>query len=251
MIMPGWLGNDEPDDGAPALPVTNMLVGMKQRHPGDVLALTMARSRGAEAREARDEAAAVRDPDEIAAALVQRGYLPGQISQLSMRLGDTMAELADEEAKIEKAARRAERTRQMHERGQISAFDIGARMADTDEGDEGRVRQLQRRAESLRRQIGEASEAISPPHQREPDGVEAAASRARALLAEVTRSQAPARQAPPPFGSASRFAGRSTEHTGGDCWVCAEGRRLEAARHGEDPYPPGAVITAGLREIAR
>jgi hypothetical protein len=33
-----------------------------------------------------------------------------------------------------------------------------------------------------------------------------------------------------PFGSASRGAGRSTEHTGPDCWVCAEGRRRDAAR---------------------
>jgi septal ring factor EnvC (AmiA/AmiB activator) len=62
-------------------------------------------------------------------------------------------------------------------------------MGDGDDGDEGRVRLLTRRAESLRRQIAEASEAMSQPQRRERDGVEAAASRAGAALAEVTRSQ--------------------------------------------------------------
>jgi len=44
----------------------------------------------------------------------------------------------------------------------------------------------------------------------------------------------PVPQERPPFGSASRGAGRSTEHTGDDCWVCAEGRRRDAARARED-----------------
>jgi hypothetical protein len=92
-------------------------------------------------------------------------------------------------------------------------------MGEGDDGDEGRVRLLSRRAESLRRQTAEASEAISPPQRRESDGVEAAASRARAALCEVTRSQLagtgerPVPQERPPFGSASRGAGSGTEHT--------------------------------------
>jgi len=44
----------------------------------------------------------------------------------------------------------------------------------------------------------------------------------------------PVPQERPPFGSASRGAGRSTEHTGDDCWVCAEGRRRDAARDRAD-----------------
>ena len=206
MTRTGWIGG-EPDAGGPALPVTNLMLGMRQRGPGDVLENALARSRAAEAREARDEAAAARDPDEYAANLVARGYLPGQISQLSMRLADTEAELAAEEDKIEKAARRAERTYQMHGRGQITGFGLIERMRDADEGDQAQVERLRRRAGSLRRQIAEASELIAPPRPREADPVAAAASRARAVLAEVTRSQVagtrerPVPQERPPFAS--------------------------------------------------
>jgi hypothetical protein len=137
-----------------------------------------------------------------------------------------------------------------HQAGRLTGFDIMRAMGDGDDGDEDRVRLLSRRAESLRRQIAEATEAMSPPQRYEGDGVEAAATRARAALAEVTRSQvAEARersrpQERPPFGSASRGAGRSTEHTGDDCWVCAEGRRRDAARG-------DAQAAAGGREIVR
>ena len=75
---------------------------------------------------------------------------------------------------------------------------------------------------------------IAPPQQRAPDAFEAASRRARAVLGGATRER-PAPQERPPFDSVSR--GRSTEHTGPDCWACAEGRRREAARpdvsHGE------------------
>ena len=53
---------------------------------------------------------------------------------------------------------------------------------------------------------------------------------------------------------AVRAASRSatgTEHTGASCRICAEGRREDAIRRGGGPYPPGAVITTGYREIAR
>ena len=77
----------------------------------------------------------------------------------------------------------------MHERGQITGFGLIERMRDADEGDQAQVERLRRRAGSLRRQIAEASELIAPPQQREADPVAAAASRARSVLAEVTRSQ--------------------------------------------------------------
>jgi len=246
MVATGWIS--EPDAAGPALPLTNMALARQHRGPGDTLALALARSRAAEAREIRDEAAAAPDPDERAAGLIARGYSPGLASQLAIRLGDTLAELADEEAKLEKAARRAERMHREHEAGRLTGLAYLRAMGDDDDGDQGRVRLLSRRAESLRRQIAEASEAMSAPQRRERDGVEAAAARASAALAEVTRSQVagarPVPQERPPFGSASRGAGRSTEHTGDDCWVCAEGRRRDAARARED-----AVAVYG--EIAR
>jgi hypothetical protein len=232
------------------MPLTERLIAIKQQGPGDVLTTALARSRAADVREERERAAVARDPDEYAANLVAAGYMPGMVSQLSMRLGDTMAELADEEAKIEKAARRHERLRREHEAGRLTGFDIMRAMDDSDDGDEGRVRMLTRRAESLRRQITEANKAISPPQRYESDGVEAAASRASAMLAEVTRSQVAGPrersrpQEPRPFGSASRGAGRSTEHTGDDCWVCAKAARRDEAR-------ARAAYVAEYGEIAR
>ena len=188
MPKTGWMGGDEPEDEAPAMPLTNLLMSRRhgQQQPGAVLETSLARARAAEAREVRDEAAAARDPDERAANLVTRGYMPGMISQLSMKLADTEAELADDEDKLEKAARRAERTRQMHERGQLDVSGVIARMAATDDGDETTVARLRRRADSLRRQIGEASEIMVPPEARARNAVEEASSRARRILADVT-----------------------------------------------------------------
>ena len=54
-----------------------------------------------------------------------------------------------------------------------------------DEGDEHRVRQLERRCESLRWQIAEASEVITPPRTRELDPVEEASARARRIAPGV------------------------------------------------------------------
>lgn len=239
----GW---GEGPDEAPAMPLTSMVLGMRQRGPGDVLETALARARGAEARERREEAASAPDPDERAANLVVRGYAPGMLTDLGQRLADVEARLADEEAKLERSARRAERTRQMHERGQIDAFGIAARwQAEVDEGDPAAVERLTRRRDSLQRQLAEAMQLMAP--QRAPeDPLEAASRRAHRVLAEVTRSQARERPAPqerPPFGSVSRFAGRSTEHTGDDCWVCREGRRRDAARASGEvnvyQVPPG------------
>ena len=241
MTRTGWIG-DEPGDAGPALPVTNLMLGMRQRGPGGVLENALARSRAVEAREARDEAAAAGDPDERAAAFVVRGYLPGQISQLSMRLADTEAELAAEEDKIEKAARRAERTYQMHERGQITGFGLIERMRDADEGDQAQVERLRRRAGSLRRQIAEASELITPPQQREADPVAAAASRARSVLAEVTRSQvaeARERSRPrerPPFASRGVGDGHFDVPECGEC-VAVGATAEESLLIHQDPQP--------------
>jgi hypothetical protein len=235
MVTTGWIG-EEPDTAGPALPVTNLMLSMRQRAPGDVLENALARSRAAEAREIRDEAAAARDPDEYAANLVARGYLPGQISQLSMRLADTDAELAAEEDKIEKAARRAERTYQMHERGQITGFGLIERMRDADEGDQAQVERLRRRAGSLRRQIAEASELIAPPQQREADPVEAAVSRARAVLAEVTQSQVAGTRERPPFASRGVGDGHFDVPECGEC-VAVGATAEESLLIHQDPQP--------------
>jgi hypothetical protein len=177
------------------------------------------------------------DPDEKAAGLVMRGYSPGLVSELSRRLGDVQAELEAEREKIEKGARRAGRIHQAHQAGRLDAFAV-MRAMDFDEGDENQVRQLEHRARSLQAQLADAMEAISPPERRAPDPLEAAASRAHAAFAEVTRARLAEVEArrpePRPFGSVSRGAGCSTEHTGPDCWVCAEGRRRDAARDRAD-----------------
>ncbi len=242
MTTTGWTG-EEPD-ARPPLPVTEMMLARRERRAG-VLETALARSAAADARAARDEAAGARDPDEYAANLVTRGYMPGQISQLAMRLADTVAELADEEDKIEKAARRAERTRQMHERGQISGFDLMARMRDTDEGDQATADRLRRRADSLRRQIAEASEAISPPERRDPDPLEAASRRAHEVFREVTRQRWAEAQgrapAPRPFGSPSRggagVAVRSEPVTCPECLKCGATPEQSFLIH-QDPDAP-------------
>ena len=94
-----------------------------------------------------------------------------------MRLGDVEAELADERAKVERGARRAEHVRRAHEAGRISALDMMRALGD-DLGDEGRVAQLERQSASLRAQFEQANEAISPPERRDLDPLEAAAARA-------------------------------------------------------------------------
>jgi hypothetical protein len=107
----------------------------------------------------------------------------------------------------------------------------------------------------------EASQAISPPPQRDLDPVEQATRRARESFRETTRAMMAEAQsrapAPPPFGSASRGAGRSTEHTGPDCQVCEKARKRDAARVAaaaaadDAAYAPGSVITTGYREVTR
>src|SRR5262245_9467930 len=59
------------------------------------------------------------------------------------------------------------------------------RWRDTDDGDEAAVARLRRRADSLRQQIREVSEVMTPPQQRQADAVEEASARARQILAQV------------------------------------------------------------------
>src|SRR5690348_16684439 len=182
----GWLG--EAPDEVPPMPVTEMLLARQERRAGP-LETALARSAASDIREAREAAANAPDPDERAANFVARGYRPGLLNELAQRLGDTVAELEAEREKIEKAARRSEIAFREHAAGRVDVFRMRA-MMDGDEGDEGRVRVLERRAEGLRRQVAEAQEMIAQPRARDLDSVEAAVSRARAAGTEVLRSRA-------------------------------------------------------------
>ena len=243
----GWI--PEESGGPPPMPLTEMALARQQRRAGP-LETALARSAANDIREAREAAANAPDPDERAANFVARGYQPGLLYELSQRLGDTTAELEAERDKLEKAARRAQFAAREHAAGRADVSRMLA-MMDGDDGDASRVAMLERRAESLRRQIAEAQDMIAPPQARDLDPVEAASRAAHEVFREVTRAaweaaqSGTARPAPrerPPFGSVSR--GRSTEHTGPDCRVCAAARERDAARARED-----AVAVYG--EIAR
>lgn len=243
-MQTGWT-NDPPE--VPAMPMASMLA-QRRENQASPLEEALARSAAAEAREAREEAAAAADPDERAANMIARGILPGQVSGLSQRLGDTLAELQGEQEKIERAQRRQERIKRDHQAGRITVFDI-ARM-DFDEGDPGKVARLERRAESLRRQIAETAGLTAP--RREPeDPLQAATRRAHDAFIEVTRqriAEAAARTGEPrPFAGAGLSAADAAECTGPDCPVCTAYR----AARGGDPngYAPGAVITTGYEAV--
>jgi hypothetical protein len=242
MGVTGWLGED-PDE-APPMPLTEMMLGRQQNRAGP-LETALARSRADDIREAREQAAYAPDPDERAASLVVRGYSPGMLQELAQRLGDTTAELEAENEKIEKGKRRAEHVMRMHANGQIHAWDVPAALGD--EGDPGRVAQLERQAESLRKQIAEAQDMIAPPRQRDLDPVEAASRAAHEVFREVTRARwaevqggSRPRRERRPFDSVSRG---DTEHTGPDCRVCAAARERDAARALEDAVAVYGEIT--------
>ena len=241
MVTTGWLGSEEPEETRPAGFAGFILANRAPADAGRTLEQVFARA----AQPDRHEAPY--DDDDRQAALLTRGYSPGLVSQLSQQLGDVQAELEAEREKIAQGARRSARIHQAHTAGRLDAFAV-MRAMDFDEGDENRVRLLEHRAASLRAQIADVTEAISPPERRAPDPLEAAASRAHAAFAEVTRARMAAAEArrgePRPFGSASRGDGRSTEHTGADCAVCAEARRRDAARDRAD-------FVAVYGEIAR
>jgi hypothetical protein len=232
MPVTGWTGEDA--EGPAPLPVTSMLLDRQARRASP-MEVALARSAAADAREIREAADAAPDPDERAAGLVARGVMPGMMSDLSQRLAGVQDELAAEHEKMDKGVRVRARVAGMLERGQIGGLDA-ARMIDGDFGDAHRAEQLERRAESLRRQLADAGELMAPPRSRQPDPLEAASRAAHGMVTEATRAMAeaaPRRPEPPPFASAGRFDVGDTEHTGADCRICAEGRRRDAARSGE------------------
>lgn len=250
MTTTGWVG--EGPDGAPAVPVTGFagFLGSMRGGPEDK---PDPLARAMHAPEPRDPEP--RDPDEIAANLITRGYVPGMVSDLSMRLQETEALLAAEEAKIANTAQRDERARRMIERGQLGGLDIAGRMASddiADEGDPGKAARLSRRADSLRRQLAEAQAMIAPPQARAADPYEAANRTAHELFREVTRERmaaamAPRAPEPSPFGSGGVAA--RAETVNGSAVAVAErlglGDDVQRDAHGEriqcgwSPLPGG------------
>jgi hypothetical protein len=182
------------------------------------------------AREARDEPDGDPfDPDERAANLVARRYSPGLVSGLSGRLGDTLAQLQEEREKIERAGRRQEIAMRQHAAGRLDVWGVQRMLGDP--GDPAAVERLERRAESLRRQLADAT-AVIAPRQEPADPVAAASRRAHDAFVEATRAKMAAaeagRPAPRPFGSISRggAAAVRSEH----CVFCtAEGLDDETA----------------------
>jgi hypothetical protein len=223
MVTTGWIG-EEPDAAGPALPVTNLMLSMRQRAPGDVLENALARSRAAEARQAREEAATARDPDEYAANLVTRGYTPGLIHGLSQRLADTMAELEEERAKIAKGERRMEHVRGLLERGQVGGLDAAERM-DGDFGDPAQAERLERRVESLRAQIADVTQIMVPPEARARNAVEEASLRAQRILAEVAAERRAEDEA--------EVAGRARMASERAAFYAARGERRPFASRGD------------------
>ena len=225
MTRTGWIG-EEPQEPAAA------------GFAGFIMAHRAAPDTGRTAEQVLAHAAQPDRPgapydDDRQAWLLARGYRPGMVNELSRRLGDVTGELEAEREKIERDKRRHEHVRRAHEAGQLRAWDIPAALGD-DLGDPGRVYLLERRAEGLRAQLGDAMEMMAPPQRRDLDGVEAASRHARQVLAGAARERLAGaetrRPEPRPFGSASRGAGRSIEHTGDDCWVCARAAQRDEAR---------------------
>lgn len=258
-MQTGWTG--EGPDGAPAMPVTELLLAQHERGPGDTLETALARSRGADARQARDEAGAIRDPDEVAASMVSRGYRPGHVSDLGQRLADKSAELAAEREKIAKGERVNARVRGMLERGQIGGLEA-ARMMDGDFGDAHRAEQLQRQCANLQRQIGDASAMIAPAAQRAPEPLDAVNRTANEFFRATTRERFAAAQAGKPQRARrpkelSRSRGDATRSE--DCtWCSAFGvpdeQSFLAHNDPERPVPvtpPGTVPQAEVDRQVR
>ncbi len=246
MTATGWNAPDE----VPELPLTERLLRNKAREPGDTLAIALARSRAAEAREARDEAAGASDPDEAAASLIARGYAPGLVSDLVRRRQDKEAELEGERAKLEKGERVSERVRGMLARGQVGGLEA-ARMLDGDFGDVQRAAQLERQIARLDAELAGAQSMIAPPQQRAEDPLEAATRRAHQAFVEVTRAKwADARQggtAPRrerrrgPFASRGD-AVRSEEVTCPECIAFGITPEQSYLIHADPDAPPGVAL---------
>lgn len=257
MSTTGWTG-EPPDAEAAAMPLSGLLMQNRERGPGDELLMAAARSAGAEAREARLAAAGAPDPDERAAAMINRGLAPGMITDLGQRLAEVEAQLAGEEAKLERSARRSQRIQRDHAAGRITAFDIARTMGDGDDGDEAAVERLRRRAGRLRGQLADAQAAITPQQERVTDPLEAASRHAHQVFVEATRAKMAAAQAglpaPRPFGSPSRggVAVRS-EVTCSGCLDVGASPEESFLIH-QDPEPPripAVIDDAELAEFGR
>jgi hypothetical protein len=216
MGVTGWIG-EEPDRQAPAMPTTAFLLANRaDPEQARTLEQVLARALVVPDRSGPER----EDPDDRYAAMVSRGYAPGLLSQLAQRLGDVSAELQAEREKLEQGAIRAGQVHRMHEAGRIRAWDIPAMLGDL--GDEGTVARLERQQASLQQQLDAASEAIAPPERRDPDPLEAAAQRAHAAFAEVTRARMAELEAGvrrsrprPPFFAGRGVAVRSEVTCGG------------------------------------
>ena len=187
MPQTGWLGQDPDEAPAPqGMASTNFMLANRAA-PGQGRTLQQALER-AEHAPGRDDPEPEQDADDRAASLLTRGYAPGQLSQLSMRLADTEAALSAEREKLAKSAAFAEHLHRAHEGGRITGFGLMRALGgQDDEGDEATVGVLERRAQSLRQQIDEAHEASSPARPRQTDGIEAASRSAHKIFAETTR----------------------------------------------------------------
>jgi hypothetical protein len=244
MTRTGWLGNDdEPDGGFPEPGAVGGFTGFILAHKADPAAPSTLEQVLARAAQAPERGVPEPyDDDDRQAAMVMRGYRPGLSWDLSQKLADTVAELEGEWEKVERGQRRSAQVMRMHAAGQITAFQIPDALGD--EGDEGRVARLERRADSLRRQIADMSAMIAPQQQRALDPLEAASRHGRQVLAEVTRELAaaaqPRRPERRPFVSRGRDAVRS-EHC---VWCTQEGLDDETAflLH-SDPERPLPVTT--------
>lgn len=186
MTRTGWTG--EPPAEAAPMPLSQQLMAIRQQGPGDVVATALARSAGAEAREAAERAATAVDPDERAANLINRGLMPGQMSMLHGKRSEVAFDLEAEREKLARGERVNARVRGMLERGQIGGL-AASQMLDGDFGDAHRAEQLELRLTRLDRQIAEASELMVPPEAQARNNIEEASSRARRVLAEVTRQR--------------------------------------------------------------
>jgi hypothetical protein len=162
------------------------------------------------------------DLDEKAANMLARGYAPGAMSTLAARLAETQGELQAEREKLEADAKWNERVQRAHANGQMSATDIARSWAAREDGDPGRVAQLERRAASLRRQLADAAAVISP-RERPADPIEAASRHAHREFVAATRAKmaaaAAGRPAPRPFASASP-AGFAVRSEAAACEAC-------------------------------
>jgi hypothetical protein len=228
----GWIPDAEPEEpAAPAMPLTSLVLGTRQ-HGGDVLATAMARSQAEDHKADREAAAAAVDPDERAANLIAVGVLPGRISDLARQRGDAEAELEAERAKIAEGERVNAIAMREHAAGRLGIWQV-QRLLDRDFGDAQRAAVLERRIARLDSQMAEAAALMAPTRAPE-DPIEAASSRARARLAEVTRARMeaaaagrPAR-ARRPFASGSRGGLAARSEQPGACRDCLNMGATEA-----------------------